>query len=216
MAHSSELGAGDVKLLKDQYNNLRKDVLDTATGHDHTGAAGHGKQLDHGAQAGLTDHDHPMYDHSVRDYICVRDKKTQNTEGGTFTLGDWRKRDITEELVDTGSICSIGSSQITLAAGTYRCLISAPARQVGLHQTRLQNVTDAATLLVGTSEFASPLDTARVANRSIIVGRFTLAAQKVLEIQHQSSATRADSGFGSACNFTDEIYTVAEFWREVA
>lgn len=45
MASSSELGAGDVKLLKDQYNDLRDDVLDTATGHDHTGVAGHGKQL---------------------------------------------------------------------------------------------------------------------------------------------------------------------------
>lgn len=45
MANSSELGAGDVKLLKIQYNALRQDVLDPATGHVHTGGAGEGKQI---------------------------------------------------------------------------------------------------------------------------------------------------------------------------
>lgn len=45
MPNSSELGAGDVKVLKEQYNDLRDDVLDPTTGHDHTGAAGHGKQI---------------------------------------------------------------------------------------------------------------------------------------------------------------------------
>lgn len=45
MPNSSEFGAGDVKVLKGQYNDLRDDVLDPTTGHPHTGGAGEGMQL---------------------------------------------------------------------------------------------------------------------------------------------------------------------------
>lgn len=192
MAHSSDLGAGDIKLLKGQYNLLRKDVLDTSTGHKHTGAVDDGTKV--------TDA-----------YVCVRDKKAQNTHGGTFTLGAWRKRDINDEQADPRSICSIASNQITLSAGTYRCYISTPAYNVDSHQARLYDTTGVTVLLVGTAE-RETVDT----SRSVIAGRFTLPVESVLEIQHQSSATQADTGFGYRCNFTDEIYTVAEFWREVS
>lgn len=143
-------------------------------------------------------------------YVCVRDVKAQNTDGGGFTQGAWRTRDINNEQADTAGICTIAANQITLAAGTYRCTISAPAYDAASHQARLQNITDGVTLLVGTSEDMGDTNT----TRSFIVGRFTLAAPKVLEVQHYCSFTVAVNGFGNACNFTDEIYTVAEFWRE--
>ena len=146
-------------------------------------------------------------------YVCVRDKKTQNTAGGTFTSGAWQTRDLNDEQADTASIASVASNQVTLAAGTYRCLILAPAYYVDQHQSRLQNVTDGTTLLVGTNEFARVGSLAY--NRSFIIGRFTLAAQKVLEVQHRCTTTAANNGFGIQANFTDEIYTVAEFWREM-
>lgn len=60
MANSSTVSSGD-DALATQYNNLRKDVLDVTTGHDHTGAADHGVQLDHGEMAGLADDDHTQY-----------------------------------------------------------------------------------------------------------------------------------------------------------
>lgn len=142
-------------------------------------------------------------------YVCVRDVKAQNTDGGDFVFGAWRTRVINNEQADADGICTIAANQITLATGTYRCIISAPATGVHSHQTRLQNITDGVTLLVGTSEFESSM------TRSFIVGRFTLAAAKVLEVQHQGEQTQLLTGFGTAANFTDEIYTVAEFWREV-
>lgn len=144
-------------------------------------------------------------------YACVVDTKAQNTDGGGFTQGVWRTRDITAERADTDNICTIAANQITLVAGTYRCLISAPAVGVDAHQTRLQNITDGVTLLAGTSEDQGGVDS----GRSFIVGRFILAAVKVLEVQHQCQTTRAVDGFGEACNFGEEIYTMAEFWREV-
>lgn len=144
-------------------------------------------------------------------YVCVRDVKAQNTDPGAFTQGAWRTRDINNEQADADGICTIAGNQITLAAGIYRCMISAPAFRVGAHQLRLQNTTGATTLLIGTSE-AAPEDW-RGYNRSFIVGRFTVAAAQALEIQHRCETTRAE-GLGSAANFTDEIYTIAEFWRE--
>jgi len=60
MANSSTVGSGD-DVLATQYNNLRKDVLDVTTGHDHTGAADEGKTIDHGDLDGLADDDHAQY-----------------------------------------------------------------------------------------------------------------------------------------------------------
>lgn len=146
-------------------------------------------------------------------YVCVRDLKAQDVDGGTFTSGAWRTRDITHEQADTAGICTLAANQITLPAGTYRCMISAPAYRVGNHQARLQNITTAGTILSGTTEGCG--DAAYTITRSIIAGRFTLAGAHTLEVQHRCFETIAGSGFGSACNFTEEIYTVAEFWREI-
>lgn len=145
-------------------------------------------------------------------YVCVRDVKAPNVHGGTFTAGAWRTRDITEEQADSGSICSIASNQITLEPGTYRCAISCPAMAVNKHQTRLQNISDTDTLLLGTLEYARASSV--VKNRSFIVGQFTLANEKTLEIQHNAQTTVSTNGFGNGAGFDDCVYTVAEFWRE--
>lgn len=145
-------------------------------------------------------------------YVCLRDVKSQNAHGGTFTAGDWRTRDITEETADPQSICSISSNQITLAAGTYRCLISCPGMKVRVHQARLYDITNSTVLLLGTCSRADDGDTTQT--RSVIAGRFTLAAETVLEVQHRCNITRADYGMGYYCTFNNEVYTQAEFWRE--
>ena len=43
----------------------------------------------------------------------------------------------------------------------------------------------------------------------------TAADTKVLEVRHRCSSTRANDGFGLAANLTTEVYTVAEFFKEV-
>lgn len=145
-------------------------------------------------------------------YVHVRDKKAQNTSGGTFTNGAWRTRDINEEVSDTEGICSVASNQITLDAGTYRCSISSPAFRVDRHQTRLYDTTGSLVLLVGSAEYCDSGDATQT--RSLIKGRFTLSVQSVLEVQHRCEVTAATNGLGVAANLTDEIYTVAIFERE--
>lgn len=147
------------------------------------------------------------------DYVCIQDQKAANTDGGAFTSGAWQTRDLNTEVADTGSNSALASNQITLQPGTYRCRISAPAFAVNEHKARLRNVTDGTTLLVGTSEFA--YTGSFTTNRSLIEGRFTLAAAKVLEVQHRGGATQVTNGFGAKTNFGEpEIYTSVELWKE--
>ncbi|GAG57518.1 unnamed protein product, partial [marine sediment metagenome] len=77
---------------------------------------------------------------------------------------------------------------------------------------RLQNISDAVTLALGTLEYARK--TTVVQNRSWTVGAFTLANAKTLEIQHQAESTTSSNGMGNGGGIDDNIYTVAEFWRE--
>jgi hypothetical protein len=147
----------------------------------------------------------------VRDYILLQDQKAQNTEGGTFTSGAWRTRDLNTEVTDTGGNCSLSSNQFTLAAGTYEIWAAVPGFNVYRHQARLQNVTAGTTLLTGSSETAGATDT--TVTRSFVVGRFTVAGSQALEIQHQCQQTMATQGFGVANNFTTEVFTTVVLRR---
>jgi hypothetical protein len=147
-------------------------------------------------------------------YVNIRDEKAANTDGGTFTSGAWRTRDLNTEHADTAGIASVASNQITLAAGTYRCHIVVPGAKVDRHKARLQDITNTATLLHGTTAFSWNTSDLAITH-SVIAGRFTLAGSTVLEVQHQCQTTYATGGYGHASNFAvAEIYTVAEFWRE--
>jgi len=145
----------------------------------------------------------------------VRDEKTQNTAGGTFTSGAWRTRTLNTVKVNTIGGASLSGNQVTLPAGTYWCDITCPAYYVDNHQARLQSLIsppDIITIL-GTSETAisSAYGSQTI---STIRGRFTVAQQVVLEVQHQCKSTRNTNGFGAPANFATEVYAEAVFVRE--
>ena len=145
-------------------------------------------------------------------YLHYREEQAQNTAGGTFTSGAWRTRVLNTEVSDTGALGTLASNQITLAAGVYRIFVRAPAYAVGRNQLRLQNITDASTVLVGESSFAQ--DSAPITQvHAMLVGVFTVAAAKVLEIQHWCAVTRATDGFGLEANLSTEVFTTVELMR---
>ena len=147
----------------------------------------------------------------AQNFILFRELKTSGTDGGTFTLGAWRRRALNEETSDDGEHASLAGEQITLDAGTYICKISAPATQVDRHRIRLQNITAGTTIAYGTSEQSWATDGTQT--RSFLTAKFSIGASKVLEVQHRSSATKATVGFGYASGLAEEVYTVAEFWK---
>lgn len=150
----------------------------------------------------------------AHDYVKVSDVKAYDTNGGSSTSGSWQTRVINTEDTDTRNICSIASNQITLAAGTYECWIVSPYYRSNQGITRLRNITDGSTELVGTSFYSSNGGDYAIAT-SFIVGRFAIAAQKVFEVQYYVQNSYATLGLGvrGNVNGTSNVYTIAEFKR---
>jgi hypothetical protein len=145
-------------------------------------------------------------------YAIIADQKTQNTAGGTFTSGAWRTHDLQTEIADPDGIVSISSDEFTLAAGTYLIKWGAPAYTTYNHQTRLYNVTDAASVGVGQSSYSNA--TTGPYSTSYGSARTTIAGSKVFRIEHRCNTTAATVGFGVASNFTTEQYCTVEIFKE--
>lgn len=151
------------------------------------------------------------------DYILIQDQKAAGVDGGTFTAGAWRTRDLNTIVHNEGSHAALAANQITLQAGTYRVFASAPAHMANNHQLRFYNVTDAIAYL-GPSGWA--IQTAitssyGVEDRAFVADKFTIASAKVFELQHRSVFTKATDGFGVGINVTwgINIYAMVELWK---
>lgn len=144
--------------------------------------------------------------------LHVRDEKASGTQGGSFTTGAWRTRDLNTIKTNEITGASLSSNQITLPTGTYYIEASAPAYNVSRHQTALYNITDSSFEVIGTSEFTQ--DSKNVVTRSFVKGRFTISAQKTLELQHQNSSTHNTYGFGVSSTFSQVcVFADLQIWR---
>jgi hypothetical protein len=145
-------------------------------------------------------------------YAQARDEKPSGTAGGNSTVGAWITRTLNTEQ-DLNDVLTLASNQITLDAGTYVCRIQVPAYHSAHNKTRLRNVTDGTTVLVGTSAW-SETDTPGSEGISVIAGQFTIPAGEVLEVQQRVDSAQPVNGLGVASSFGEpEIYTIAEFWK---
>ncbi len=147
------------------------------------------------------------------DYILIEDRKAAGTNGGNFSIGAWQTRDLNTETADTGNHASVSSNQITLAAGTYRIRVRAPAYNVTRNMLRWRNITDSTTDVNGASHYFN----GDHEGDAVLIGRFTIAGTKVFEVQHQCTVANV-FGFGiavgSGFTVTTEIYTQVELWKE--
>ena len=139
-------------------------------------------------------------------FLIVQDNKATNTQGGTFTSGAWRTRDLQTTQVNSISGASVASNQITLGAGTYLVSASAPAWKVTSHQTRFYNITDSSETILGSVE--QSVATNGDQTRSVLEGVFTIAGTKAFELQHYGAQTQATNGFGAAGGIANEVYSI--------
>ena len=150
---------------------------------------------------------------STTKYIFIVDRKNNGTDGGTFTSGAWRTRDLNSIDVDeTGSV-SLSSNQFTLPAGTYRCKIRTPAYLVDSHRSKLYNITDSVDVLF--SESGSIGSNSQVHQVVEILGKFTIAASKTFEVRHICGTTESTDGFGKRSQIASlsEVYSTVELWK---
>ena len=132
------------------------------------------------------------------------DEKTSGTNGGTFTSGAWRTRDLNTSVNNTITGASLSSNQITLPAGTYLIHAFPVVNSVNRNQARFQNITDSTTTLTGNSQYND--STNPIQTNAIVQGGFTIASQKVFELQHQAQSTVASVGFGYPGSFGTEVF----------
>lgn len=137
-----------------------------------------------------------------------RDEKTDGTNGGSFTSGDWRTRTLNTTQTNGITGCSLSSNQITLPEGTYYIQAIAPtAGNVNNHKARLENVTDATTAILGQNAESRDDAGANPGSDAFVEGVFTIAAQKTFELQHRCGTTENTIGFGAASSFgVAEVY----------
>ena len=183
------------------------DVLNIGTPSDNTVTAA--KIVDGTITAAkLTDLANPF----GKELLHVRDEKANNTAGGTATSGSFQTRTLNTSVTNEISGASLASNQITLPSGTYFIIASAPAYSINRHKAKLRNTTDSSDTIIGTTEWC--YNTYEGSNRSFVIGRFTIASQKVFELQHFVGSTTATSGFGLATNASViEVYSDVQIWK---
>lgn len=140
----------------------------------------------------------------------IKDVKASGIAGGTNTTGIWEQRVLNTLEGDTDFIV-LGTNEFTLQPGTYDIEISVPGNKVSRHQSRLYNITDSSTAILGTSAFSAIAGSTagwESTTYSKIVGRLIVTEPKVFKIEHRTSAVYASYGFGVECGFgVDNIYT---------
>ena len=144
-------------------------------------------------------------------YALFADQKAQDTDGGTFTLGAWRQRDLNTTIANTDTTnITLGTNDFTLLAGSYLIQWSAPFYNVRQNQTRLYDVTGTASVEVGSSEYGG----ATTNVRSFGLARVTPGSSNVYRIEHWSDVTQSSDGFGLKADLDTEQYTTVSSFKE--
>jgi hypothetical protein len=145
--------------------------------------------------------------------LHVRQEVNAGTDSQTLSNSGANTRVL--DTVKTNEItgASLSSNEITLPAGTYFCLASAPAYLTSNHQCRLFNTTDSADVLEGTTEHA--WNNGYTTTHSFLRGRFTISGTKGFTLRHYVGQTRNDSGGGTGFSGggSKNIYAEVMIWK---
>ena len=145
----------------------------------------------------------------------VADVKAQNNNGGTFSSGAWRTRDLNTIIHEThADIVTLNSQNMVVPTGTYLFHWSAPGALCNGFVTQLKRTDSgsgtpgggAATVKAGSVEYASASGDTQSRSMGHAIAIVTSATGD-FEIQAYGATTRANDGFGVKMNVSEEIYT---------
>lgn len=140
--------------------------------------------------------------------LVATEERATNVSSGN-NLNGTNVRQLNTVRSNTIAGASLASNQITLPAGSYHVVGSAPFFNGDRHRCYLHNVTDNVSVLLGTAENAGTAFT----TRSIVRGTFSIAATKVFEFRHSMQVAQTN-GLGDPCaDGQAEVYAEIEFVR---
>lgn len=138
------------------------------------------------------------------DYAIIQHQETSGTHGGSSVSGAWYTRPLNTEVADTGSNVAVSSNQLTIEAGTYLAIAWSSLVDTDGSLVRLYNVTDTALVANGHQSGAQGANDVAVATVTTV---FTLASQKVLELQYRVATSNSGDGLGKALSWDGvEVY----------
>jgi hypothetical protein len=140
--------------------------------------------------------------------VIIVDEKAYNVDGGTFTSGAVRKRDL--NTIAAGSdYVTLSGNEFTLDAGKWFIEWTAPAYRVGTHWSALYDGDDALVAMGSTAFSVSGGDYAITQSKGCTV--VELDGTEPLWIGHQCAANYSTFGFGFKSSFAGgtnpSIYT---------
>jgi len=144
----------------------------------------------------------------MNQYTRLTNTLPNNTQGGTFSSGAWRLRNInTVNNDEFGNVLSLAAGAFTLSPGTYNIRASACANAVNTHKISIQPAGDLGNVLIlGSAADASTFTTQTTA---ILNGVLVVTVPTAYELRHLCKTTKTTSGFGERSVFsisTVEIY----------
>jgi len=144
--------------------------------------------------------------------LHVRDEKSASTDGGSATGGSVMTRDLNTVVTNEITGASLSSNQITLPSGTYYIEAYAPGYACNKHRLFLYNVTDSSYTIMGSTGYARTTNAHQTESK--LMGRFTIAAQKVFDLRQYFGSTQSGSGMGvSEDQGRTEYYANALIWK---
>jgi hypothetical protein len=135
-------------------------------------------------------------------------RESSGVAGGT-SAAVWTSRKVNYLTGETSFISlDAGNIEFTLDAGTYDIWASLPIFSSIKNSHRLYNVTDSALEVQGTSGYDGG---GNASTRGLVIGRFTIAAEKIFKLETNVQNALATQGHGVASGRGgEEVYSLVE------
>lgn len=142
----------------------------------------------------------------------LSDVKASGTAGGTSAVGI-QTRTLNTIVDTTGIVTSLSANQFTLPRGRYYIEAGAPALASNPVKTRIRNITDGTTALVGSAGYSNSAGNYTI-ERCPIAGEITITASKVFELQQYISVALATNGLGIPTTTGEsEVYSIVKITK---
>jgi hypothetical protein len=136
------------------------------------------------------------------------ESQASGTSGGGSTSGSFIKRTLNTTDINQISGCSIASSVITLPAGTYKVMASAPFLTGIANKLKLRNTSDGTDAILSQNNW---LNSVGGGGSTPLNGTFTIASSKNFELQYRVGSSIATFGLGEAGSFgVSEVYSIIQ------
>jgi hypothetical protein len=147
-----------------------------------------------------------------REQYVLLQERTNGSVALPGAIGVYTNRSLNTLEVDTGGNCVLSNNaNFWLLAGTYRFRASAPGYRADLHNVRLVNASQSATVALGTMAFSGTSDATET--RSEVVGRMTITSNCLFRLEHMCIGNFGQT-WGFAPGTLSNIVAKAEFWKE--